>query len=238
MRLPDGLRGPPELPRFWIVAGAGVIALAALVALAMPWRDIGRRVLDSDLPRPRFHGVDWCREGCIKTGDFFVFSVDRHGLARGFTSILADNETAIPPDALDAWIRESRDRHGGRGAALLLRAHRHAPWSSVARVLESAVRTEHEDVRLQVGAWNFLRLHLLFGPSAPPAGEITITAVPLPDPQGSLATTRACQNSWGGPRPTPLLHLDVGGDPDVEAVLHVLECYAGDSEPEVRLSLR
>lgn len=90
---------------------------------------------------------------------------------------------------------------------------------------------------IQVGSWNFLRLYLLADPSGPPAEEVTIAAFPLADPEGTLAATRGCQNQWGGLPQVPLLHLDSRGDPDVESVLHALECYAGDSEPAVRLSV-
>jgi hypothetical protein len=38
-------------------------------------------------------------------------------------------------------------------------------------------------------------------------------------------------------RQVPVVRLALVGDPDVESVLHALECYAGD-DPSVRLAVR
>jgi hypothetical protein len=213
MRLPKALRGPPELPRSWWIAGAGVMVVLLFVALAMPWHEIGRRVHDSELPRPRFHGPRWGLEKCIATGDYTTIVVDRHA------------EPAMPDP--EAWFREHKERRPYI-RTFLLRAHRHASWNAVARILEGAARAGQPDILLQIGDWNFLDLRLETGDA-----EVTISKLPVQDPEGTLARTR--EHAGGG----PLVRVDPAADADVEAVLHALECFALDEyEGVVRLAVQ
>ncbi|MCK6459767.1 MAG: hypothetical protein L6Q95_07700 [Planctomycetes bacterium] len=212
MRLPKALRGPPDLPRTWWIAGAGVMVILLFVMLAMPWHEIGQRVRDSELPRPRFHGPRWGLEKCIATGDYTTIVVDRNA------------EPAMPDP--EAWFREHKERRPYI-RTFLLRAHRHVPWNAVARILDGAARAGQPDILLQIGVWNFLDLRL-----EPGDAEVTITKLPLQDPEGTLARIR--EHAGGG----PLVRVDLEAGEDVETVLHALECFAaGEDEGAVRLAL-
>jgi hypothetical protein len=191
------------------------MVILLFVALVMPWHEVGRRVLDSELPRPRFHADSWCGGGCMGYEGFAVISLDRRG------------DPGVPPERLDAWVAEQRAR-GFR--SFYLRAHREAPWSAVARVLEAAVTGGQLEIGLEVGPWHYLMLALVPEPSAP---EVTISALPLPDPEGVLNAARERRKAG---RPMPVLRLALPDDPVVETVLHALECHAGD-DAMVRLGV-
>jgi hypothetical protein len=190
-----------------------MLVILFFVMLAMPWHEIGQRVHDSELPRPLLHGARWGLAKCIATGDYTTIVVDRHA------------EPAIPDP--EAWFREHR-RRAPHIRTFLLRAHRGAPWSAVARLLDGAARTGQPDILLQIGSWNFLELRLEAGDA-----EVTITRLPLQDPEGTLARTR--EHAGGG----PLISVDLARDEDVETVLRAIECFAVDEyEGVVRLAVQ
>jgi len=213
MRLPEGLHGPTRLPSTWWIAGAGVMVILIFVAMAMPWYgEIGRLVHDGDLPQPRFHPRGWGGLSCLGAGGYAEISVDSHG------------HPGVSDARLQEWMRE-------RTLNVYVRAHRSAPWSSVARLLESAARAGRGGIGLQIGPWHYLDIALVTEPPAPPCDEeVTIGALPLPDPEGTLAANRAH-------RASPVVRLAGDGDPDVESVVHALECYA-DDDARVHLAIR
>jgi len=213
MRLPEGLRGPPRLQGTWWIAGAGVLVILIFVVMAMPWHEIGRRVHDSELPRPRFHTGGWCGVRCTGFEEPRMITIDRRG------------EPDPSPERLGTWIGKSGF------TSFNLRAHRQAPWSAVTRVLEALVRGGQTSIALQVGPSQYLSLEL---EAAPSASEVTISALPLPDPEGVLAAARGRPNAA---RDAPVVRLAFTGDPAVEDVLHALECYAGDGD-SVRVAVR
>jgi hypothetical protein len=213
MSLPKGLRGPPEFPRGWWLAGTGVMVIVMGVALALPWHEM-RTVPDSVLPRPRFHPRAWGGSGCLGAGGYAEISVDLHG------------DAGVPPGRLEEWMRDET-------LSLYLRAHRAAPWSSVTRMLESVVHAGRRGIGLQVGPWHYLHMELVTDPLVPPDEEVTVAALPLADLDGTLAAAREREKARSR---GPVIHLAFAGDPDVESVLHALECYAGD-DASVRLAV-
>lgn len=224
MRLPRALREPPEIPRTWWIAGAGVMVILLFVALAMPWHQGEmRRVPDSALPRPRYHGREWGGLCCLGAGGYAEVSVG------------ADGVTGVSESRLEDWLRDETP-------SFCVRAHRAAPWSAVAPILASAVRAGRRGLGIQVGPWHYLHLVLVTEPAPPEEGlpppeEITIAAIPLADPEGALAARRERQKAG---REAPIIHLAFTGDPGVEGVVHALECYAGyaGDDATVRLAVQ
>lgn len=219
MRLPDTFREHEPLAGWW-VAGTGIAVIVMFVAMALPWHEVGRSVFDSELPRPRLHmGTRWGGVSCMGYEGFGMISVDRRG------------EPGVPLARLEAWVREERAA-GLR--SFYLRAHRDAPWSAVTRVLDAASRAGQPDIGLQIGQAQYLFLVLVDRPE-PAVEEVTIASLPLPDPEGVVVATRERQRGDRGQ--APVLHFDLASDPDVQSVLHALECYAGD-DPRVHVAVR
>jgi hypothetical protein len=214
MRLPKALREPPEIPRTWWIAGAGVMVILLFVMLAMPWHEL-RPAPDSALPRPRYHGREWGGVGCLGAGGYAEIEVDRNG------------DAGVLPGRLENWMRRET-------LNVYLRVDRAAPWSSVMRMLEHAVHAGRRGIGLQVGPWHYLHVVLVTDPVVPPEEEVTVAALPLADPEGTIAAARERGKARGQ---GPVIHLAVAGDPDVESVLHALECYAGDDD-SIRLAVQ
>jgi hypothetical protein len=207
MRLPQSLRELPG-PAVWMPLGVGIVLLAIVIFVGATWgsafREVGAVVLDNELPRARFPG--WGEARCLSPAGAFGLSVDRRGAYH-----------RVAPERLESWIRAQ-----DRDEAFVVRAHRHAPWSSVARVVDAAGRARRS-FNLQIsGGYRFLSVIPVPVLEGPPGTVVTLTSLPLADPDAIAAAAREL------PRPL-VVRLDLEAGVDVEAVLQALECYARDS---------